>query len=114
MYKVLKFYDKWEFLDFSKRRGLEMVPPPFHCDTMSHYSCSKGAVAGLLGPPVDICSCEGKAELGDHPVHAETHLPSLRKSAIKPWSWANTNADPLDSNPGEKCFVACSRPPLES
>lgn len=72
-----------------------MVPPPLHCDTISHYSCSKGAVAGLLGPPVDICFCEGKAELGDHPVHAETHLPSLRKSAIKPWSGANTNADPL-------------------
>ena len=54
-HKVLKLYVKREFLDFPKRRGLEMVPSPLPCDTVSHHSCSRGAVADLLGAPADTC-----------------------------------------------------------
>ena len=32
-----------------------MVPSPLPCDTVSHHSCSKGAVADLLGAPEDTC-----------------------------------------------------------
>ena len=32
-----------------------MVPSPLHCDTVSHHSCSYGAVAGLRGAPADTC-----------------------------------------------------------
>lgn len=39
-----------------------MVPSTFHCATVSRHSC-KGAIAGLLGPPVDICIW-GKPEVG--------------------------------------------------
>lgn len=41
--------------------------PVLYTVTVSHHSCSKGAIAGLPGAPADPAS-EGKPELGDHPV----------------------------------------------
>lgn len=70
-----------------------MVPSPLPCDTVSHHSYSKGAVAGLR--VLQTPASEGKPELVITQSHAETPLTGLRKSTVKPRREVSTSANLL-------------------
>lgn len=87
--------------------------PVLYIVTVSHHSCSKGAIAGLPGAPADPCF-RGEAWAGWSPSLMPRHtwraseraqLNHRGRLAPVPTSW---------QRPCREMFVACFLPPLES